>query len=403
MVASSLRTDSGIVLSFLFAGAVGSVLLGADAFAPSSSRASGLATHAPRSLATRQQAPQLVPSSFGGTRNGYCASGNPLFAAKSGGGKKKRRRRKRKKEEGTSAPVAAAATTTTTTTTPVASPPPAVETPPPAATTLASESSSSVDTIAESPPTFEGEEINVADIQNVASFNFQGDNPLEASAPEAVDEAIVQGGSAGAVQQEDGSIPLPDIKDALRRKKMEATSQTAPGGPMEDNMPKEKIDRTDRAALLKLLEQDPYADGDDSFFYEQEYTSISAWLGEGTKPFLGIPTGPLQVGHFIGALVIVLMAFVEYPGFPLTNLPTPLRGALQGGLGTIYGINALLCVVTFFKANERGQPVALWISKTLAVGGLALDQLSQLPTTAEVEAAKARKGKRALKNRIKTK
>lgn len=79
------------------------------------------------------------------------------------------------------------------------------------------------------------------------------------------------------------------------------------------------------------MEQDPYADGDDSFFFEQEYTSISAWLGEGTKPFLGIPTGPLQVGHFIGALVIVLMAYIEYPGFPLTNLPTPLRGALQGG------------------------------------------------------------------------
>ena len=47
--------------------------------------------------------------------------------------------------------------------------------------------------------------------------------------------------------------------------------------------------------------------------------------------FVGIPSGPLQVGHFIGALVIVLMAFVEYPGFPLTNIPTPLRGALQGG------------------------------------------------------------------------
>ncbi len=84
-------------------------------------------------------------------------------------------------------------------------------------------------------------------------------------------------------------------------------------------------------SFKKLLEQDPYADGDDSFFFEQDYTSISAWLGEGTKPFLGIPTGPLQVGHTIGALVIVLMAFIEYPGFPLTNLPTPLRGALQGG------------------------------------------------------------------------
>jgi hypothetical protein len=58
---------------------------------------------------------------------------------------------------------------------------------------------------------------------------------------------------------------------------------------------------------------------------------VSALLGEKTKPFLGIPSGFLQVGHFIGALGIVLMAFVQYPGFPLTNLPTPLRESLQGG------------------------------------------------------------------------
>jgi hypothetical protein len=63
----------------------------------------------------------------------------------------------------------------------------------------------------------------------------------------------------------------------------------------------------------------------------EKYGTISALLGEGAKDFLGIPPGPLQVGHFIGALGIVLCAFVEYPGFPLTNLPTPLRGALQGG------------------------------------------------------------------------
>jgi len=83
-----------------------------------------------------------------------------------------------------------------------------------------------------------------------------------------------------------------------------------------------------------LLEQDPYADADDSFFEEEEYGAVSALLGERALPFLGIPTGPLQVGHFIGALVIVLMAFVEYPGFPLTNLPSPLRGSLQGGKNT---------------------------------------------------------------------
>ena len=82
---------------------------------------------------------------------------------------------------------------------------------------------------------------------------------------------------------------------------------------------------------MQLLEQQPFADADDSFFEEEEYGTVSALLGERAEKFLGIPSGPLQVGHFIGALGIALMAFVEYPGFPLTNLPTPLRGALQGG------------------------------------------------------------------------
>jgi len=252
---------------------------------------------------------------------------------------------------------------------------------------------------------FEGEveEISVEDIQGVADFSFKGgdvktDAPLPpAQVGQDVTAPITP--VSAAVQGVDGSIPLPDIRDTLRRKKMEVANKGGPGGAMEDNMPKTKIDRNDRVALMKLLEQDPYADGDDSFFFEQDYTLISAWLGEGTKPFLGIPTGPLQVGHFIGSLVIVLMAFIEYPGFPLTNLPTPLRGALQGGLGTIYGINVLLCGVTFFKARARDQSVLLWMAKTLSVGGLALDQLSQLPTTEEVEIAKARKGKRALSNR----
>lgn len=83
--------------------------------------------------------------------------------------------------------------------------------------------------------------------------------------------------------------------------------------------------------FLQLLERQPFADADDSYFEEEEYGTISALLGERAAPFLGLPLGPLQVGHFVGALVIMLMAFVEYPGFPLTNLPTPLRSAFQGG------------------------------------------------------------------------
>ena len=93
------------------------------------------------------------------------------------------------------------------------------------------------------------------------------------------------------------------------------------------------------------------------------------------------------------------MGFVECPGFPLTDLPTPLRGALQGGLGTVCAINAVLAILAVFKALERGQPPASWAAKCFGVGGLAFDQLTQLPTTEQLERVKNQKGARALKNR----
>jgi hypothetical protein len=148
--------------------------------------------------------------------------------------------------------------------------------------------------------------------------------------------------------------------------------------------------------MKRLLEAQPFADADETLFEEEEYGTVSALLGEKAKPFLGIGSGPLQVGHFIGSLAIILMAFVEYPGFPLTNLPTPLRDCLQGGLGTVYAVNAVMAVLAVFKAGERGQNPLLWGVKTVAVGGLAFDQLSQLPTTEEMERRRSVKGKRAL-------
>ena len=65
----------------------------------------------------------------------------------------------------------------------------------------------------------------------------------------------------------------------------------------------------------------------------------------------------------------------------------------------MYAINTVLAVQSTFKASERGQSKVLWAVKTLSVGGLAVYQLSQLPTLKEVERAKAVKGKRALKNK----
>jgi hypothetical protein len=162
-------------------------------------------------------------------------------------------------------------------------------------------------------------------------------------------------------------IPLPDIREARMRKRVEEELAKMEAEKDENRI---KIKRSDKEAfrrvrflhcvcvvacvvalhatgrregcnnrtlilvfilLFQLLEQQPFADADDSLFEEEAYDSVSALLGERAKPFLGIPVGPLQVGHLVGALAIVLMAFVEYPGFPLTNLPTPLRDALQGG------------------------------------------------------------------------
>jgi hypothetical protein len=73
------------------------------------------------------------------------------------------------------------------------------------------------------------------------------------------------------------------------------------------------------------MEQQPFvdADADNSPSEPEEYGSISALLGERAKPpALGIPgRAPLRVGRFAGALGAFLVAFVEHPGFPLTNLP----------------------------------------------------------------------------------
>jgi len=133
----------------------------------------------------------------------------------------------------------------------------------------------------------------------------------------------------------------------------------------------------------------------------EDYNPISALLGEGATPFYGVPLSIIQIGHFIGAISIIIMAFVEYPGFPLTNLPSPLRGAFQGGLITVYLINAVLAVLAIFKAQERNQPSVLWFVKTFTIGGLAFDQLTQLPTTEQIELLKNKKGKRSIKKKEK--
>lgn len=71
------------------------------------------------------------------------------------------------------------------------------------------------------------------------------------------------------------------------------------------------------------------------------------------------------------------------------------------GLGIVYLINTILAILAVFKAQERGQPTGLWAIKTFSVGGLALDQLTQLPTLAQVKEMESRKGARAIKKKKK--
>lgn len=225
-----------------------------------------------------------------------------------------------------------------------------------------------------------GDTPSIDEIKAIANFQAQPGRAAEAGIPSA----------------EDTLVDLPDIRNVLKDKQMKKIEEE-----VKLSQQRPKISRKDTKAFIELLELEPFADGDDSFFEDEEYGTVSALLGEGAKPFLGVPPGPIQVGHFIGSLGIILCAFIDYPGFPLTNLPTPLRDALQGGLGIIYLINAIIAVLAVFKANERGQPAILWAVKTFSVGGLALDQLTQLPTLAEVEEVQNRKGARAIKNKKK--
>ena len=116
---------------------------------------------------------------------------------------------------------------------------------------------------------------------------------------------------------------LNDLFDAgeflsKKRERQLAELENAEGNPAVPT--KKKINRSDIQAYTKLLEMDPLADEDSRYFEdENEVDIISALLGDvepgvgvetdeenrtGKKvvkktSFLGIGSGPLQVGHFI--------------------------------------------------------------------------------------------------------
>jgi hypothetical protein len=131
-----------------------------------------------------------------------------------------------------------------------------------------------------------------------------------------------------------------------------------------------------------------------------EYDTIAALIGTGAPNKQGLYVLPyLQSGHILLLTVVLLCAFVYYPGFPLTELEEEVREKLKLGLSLTYIFNAVLAVFAFREAKKRGQPGSFWAGKTAFLGGLAFQELRANVLTEEERKAvvsdrKKRRGKK---------
>jgi hypothetical protein len=216
-------TTNGIII-LLFLGAV-SVLMVVQPFSPN---LSCRRQFAPVSTKEIHSAIIFSPASI------------TMLAAKSNSGDagKKKRKRKRKQDPDS----VTSATTTTAASTPTNE----------ISNTENNELKSSEDSLEEE------EEIDVSVMKDVASFSFGGAGSIgnigdigdiDTSSP-AMNESTAPPGAISSVEKQDGSLPLPDIKDTLKRKELGSTIK----GRMEeeDDSKKKKIDRRDKVALLKV-------------------------------------------------------------------------------------------------------------------------------------------------------
>ncbi|GMH62531.1 hypothetical protein TrRE_jg5526 [Triparma retinervis] len=195
-----------------------------------------------------------------------------------------------------------------------------------------------------------------------------------------------------------GAIELPDIKKSAQKRKSSGgkvrDKEESSESSSEDDTPSRfsSVSRSDPAGLKLLLESDPTGfdpsparapgkkTGD---LNSEDYSVISLALGEGGRSFFGVPFAALQVGHGILSLILLLISTVDYPGFPLTSLPPIVRHAVGTSMLATYGVNLMLAayVVLAEVPSRVGQEDKgnLWGIKTIAVGGLALDQIRQIP------------------------
>jgi hypothetical protein len=188
----------------------------------------------------------------------------------------------------------------------------------------------------------------------------------------------------GTTQDENEKDPnkvfnLPDLDEYMRgdggvRKSGGATQVKNRFEEQREAMTEKKVDRSDAAEYSRVLELNPFADADESMF-TKEYDSFQGIFGEGK--LLRIPIPYLQTGHGILLVIILIAAFVEAPGNPLTEWPGEYRQFFQEGLMYTFSINLVLSIQAFLVARKKNLPSAFWAVKCLLLGGVAFYEVQE--------------------------
>ena len=189
------------------------------------------------------------------------------MAASDKGGK--RRRRKRKKADPPAAPPTTVKTTTTQ-----------------AAPSVAGEKKPSAASMAAEILAQESMMYDEDDFAKVAPQKLEEDDRIAAAARKAGYD-VGGGGAGGAVTPGTELEDLFDSREFLQRKREKAMEDQSTAGKPSSVIPtRKKIKRSDVKAYEKLLEMDPLADEDDSYFEDEGIDFISALLGD-VEPGVG--------------------------------------------------------------------------------------------------------------------
>lgn len=109
---------------------------------------------------------------------------------------------------------------------------------------------------------------------------------------------------------------------------------------------------------------------------KKNYDMTSAIFGRGQPNSQGVYVLPyLQSAHLVLTGIALLVAFVYYPGFPLTESTEEVRDIIKKGISITYAFNAFLAVLAYRSAGQRAQPPLFWALKTLVLGELAFGEL----------------------------